>query len=138
MKGQSETIGLMIIVILLILIGLVFLRFSMNKDNVLPELRTNIQTSNLLTAILRYNVGNDDVRGLIVKCVQQNECSVLNKEVKAILDNTVDKRAKYEFKAVYEEKEVIRIGGCNRGLTSNIPISEAGLFIETRLKICSN
>jgi len=136
-KAQSEMIGLLVIVILIIFIGLVFLRLSLNKQSSLPELRTNIQANNMLSSILKYSVSDGSIRDLVVRCVVNNECDMVQKEVKTILDSVIDQRTKYEFLVVSEDKEALKIGGCDKGIAGNNQISEQGVFIDVRLKLCT-
>lgn len=139
MKGQSEMMGLMIIVILIIFIGLVFLRFSFSERNSLPELRENIQASNLLSSIIKYDTQEGSIKDLIVRCVRNKECGTLEGEVKEIMKNSLDTRTKYEFSVIAKDegdKEALRMGSCNQGIASNTQVSQEGLYIEVRLKLC--
>ena len=55
-KGQAEILGLLFIVVLILFLGVLFLVFTSFREQPLPELRTNLQTTYLLEALVRTSL----------------------------------------------------------------------------------
>ena len=138
-KGQIETIGLLVIVVLLLVIGVVFLKFNVNdKHNLKADLRTNTQTTNLLRAVMKASLSDKSVSDAVVDCsFNSAQCASISDEIKKMLDVSVGKGKNYEFTASADNKQLISIGNCTDvGIVASYQISKDGAFVEAKLKTC--
>ena len=138
-KGQTETIGLLVIVVLLLVIGVVFLKFNVgNKQDLKADLRTNVQTTNLLRAVMKASLSDKSVSDAIVDCYFNSaQCSSIGNEIKKILDKSVGEGRSYSFTASADNRQLISLGTCQGlGIIASYQISKAGTFVESKLKVC--
>ncbi|MDD5253493.1 MAG: hypothetical protein PHG05_00105 [Candidatus Nanoarchaeia archaeon] len=147
-KGQTEIIGLVVIVILFVIIGSFFLVFSSKNKN--TETKDVIKTSKFMPAFLEYtpcldsNVKMEEIirdcnNDEIAPCQNLNCRDFIRKTLEPSLNEFFGKE--YRFSITKTGKGFIEIGNC----TGNNMISEnyqAGGFGENRfeitLAICKN
>ena len=101
-KGQTEIIGLVVIVMLIVIGALFYVKFvvlggkndQMNKENTI----SSTQAYNLMNAIMNVNVcGNVSVREGFVKCknnenlCDRNACDYLDSEIDNIVKSVIYK-----------------------------------------------
>lgn len=137
--------GLLIIVVLLILIGIIFVRFSMREQpNIMAEMRTNIKTTNLLTAITHtslcdeysfsdaiiycFNTNNDDLCG-------QPSCTFIREEIPRIMQLAVP-NTQYQFIAAADTRNFINIGTCKQGKVADYKVHQDDILFTIKLKLC--
>lgn len=138
-KGQTEMIGLLVIVVLILVIGVVFLRFSVGKPSDLKaDLRTNIQTTNLLRAVMKANIDDRSVADAILECSANSaQCDEVKAGIKEILDISIGKGREYSFTATIEDREIMSIGTCQDvGIVASYQASRKGTLIDSKLKVC--
>ena len=142
-KGQTEVIGLLVIVILFIIIFFIFLAFS-SKDEGERELRQSLESSNSLRAMMFYtpkdtdgNLCGKQIREIIEEC-RENKiiCGVnckefLDEEINNSLEASMDKT--YSFSLDSEHYRFARTeGNCNLGVADSY--KTRGL--EALMRIC--
>ncbi|MCX6711826.1 MAG: hypothetical protein NT139_02200 [Candidatus Woesearchaeota archaeon] len=135
-KAQTEILGVVIIIALLLVFGIFYLKFSSNTSTLIPEMRTNIQTNNLLQALLKININNEPFDSLIYKCYSKKDCSTLNKELPKIISLSLNNETQYKFTISENNKAFFTLGSCSSGITANYPISKNGLIFDTNMLIC--
>lgn len=140
MKGQTETVGLIVIVLLLLIVGVIFIRFSLlEKPEVYSDLRTNIQASNLLNAIMKADSERGKLKEVMAGCRENKEdCSYFENEIKKIVKNLFDAGTNFDFAGYGDGKEIIKIEGCKAGIYSSYPYTKDNVFYEAKLRICKN
>lgn len=137
MKGQTEIIGLVVVVILLILGGLIYLRLQTNPPQDYSELRTNVRATHILQALTLITIEGKQLKDHLVDCHQEKRCDVLKKEIPAILQAALPQNQAYQFVALQGEKELLRLGTCSTGIASSFPLTRQGLVFDLQLKLCT-
>ena len=139
-RGQTEVVGLIVIVLLLLIVGVIFIRFSLlEKPDVYSDLRTNIQASNLLNAIMKADSEMGRLSNVMAGCREKKEDGrYFEGEVKQIIRGSLDIRTDFNFLGYGDGKEIINIGGCKTGVYSSYPYTRDNVFYEAKLKICKN
>ena len=138
-KSQIETMGLVIIVILIAFIFITSLFFITKPRASLNENYLKLNADNLRSTILKTNLcQNISIKDEIINCNSGfflcdnlNGCQDLNNVIKEIIESSV--RNNYEFSAgnVVVKKDV-----CSEVQASSIqPLANTN--IEVRLKLCS-
>lgn len=151
-KGQTEIVGLLIVVILLVIGGLFYVKFVVLK----PESKgadeiVQVQAYNLMNSILNIKLCNNNVtvRDAIKACkfgnmlCGQDACSYLENELKSIISVSTPKDyLDYEFKAgkpdgheCVEPFFEIETSSCRYGVTSPRYINVEANYC-TMLKLC--
>ena len=144
-QGQTEIIGLMVIVVLFIVIIMFYLAFSI-RSQPKETIKQNLQASYMLDAILAYtpDCGGEvakTIRDIVKKCdfAQNNEaCSrpckdLINDESKKIIA-LGDKKYSYGFTIMDKNKNLLKIAECNSN--SKMVDFEQILGYEATLAIC--
>ena len=92
-RGQIETIGLLIVVILIIFMGLFALMFMSKGERKTDESFYSVKANNLLNAIQKASVCNEDLESGIVYCIENKEfcgqsdaCDVVKVEIEKIIE----------------------------------------------------
>jgi hypothetical protein len=138
-KGQSEVVGLLVIVIILVFMGLIYLGFSNIADSgSLASERSSIEVENALNAVLRTNLPDFEDRtmeDLIVECGGGN-CDELDTVVGDVFSSILKHGANFEFSSYREEVEIYATGSCEFGLASNYMFIKGGVVYEAKLKLC--
>ena len=139
-RGQSEVVGLLVIVIILIFMGLVYLGFSNIADSgSLASERSSIEVENALKAVLRVNLPDFEdktLEDLIVECGEEYGCNDLDYAIETLFSSILKPGTNFEFSSYREEEEFYAQGTCNLGLTSNYMFIESGVVYDTKLKLC--
>ena len=137
-KGQTEVVGLLIIVILLIFIGYIYLQFSIaGKDDGYEDVRQSIYASGFLRALLDYNGGGEGFQELVSYCYYDaSECDSLRIMVVEVFSGVLKGDEDYKLVLTGDERNILEIGGCERGVVSRIPYTLEGVFYEGVLMLC--
>ena len=138
-KGQTEMIGLVIIMLLLLAIGIVFIKFSVSgKDDNLYELRTNIETANLLKAMLKVDADGMNIGDMIIECENDNaKCNKPRQIINDIMNKALKPGSSYKFIASAENRDFLDLGSCEtEGIFSSQPYVRQGVYVDNKLKIC--
>ena len=135
MKGQTETMGLMIIVVLLLFLGIIFLSFALReRPNLTPEVRESLQTTYLLTSLLQTTLDNKPIKEHFPDC--SNDCSNLKNKLIIILDSAVQPGQNYNFTLSTEDKQLLSIGKCSKGAISVTSIRRSNIDFTAQLRLC--
>ena len=141
-KGQSEVIGLVIIVLILIVVGLIFLKFYLSNGNSLnKESISNIKANNLVNAIRSVSICNNNMADAIIACCDQKEfcgkdaCQFINEEINVILEKSLEERVYFEAKQ--QNNLCLSINNDCQGISSteNLIRNQDG-DAKIRVKIC--
>lgn len=137
-KGQTEMMGLLMIVVLILVIGVIFLKFSLGKQDLKPDLRTNVQTTNLLRAVMKASLNDGSVSDAIIDCSMDNTlCNQIRDKIREILGISIGAGKTYSFTANNDNGEILNIGTCQgTGIVASNQINEKGSFVEAKLKVC--
>ena len=137
MKGQTEIVGLVVIVMLLLFTGLLYLKFSATDSDNLDEIRTNVKAANLLSSITKLTIKGKSFGDHLIDCKLSGRCSDLREEIpKIIAASGLQKNQAYMFTVSSGDANLIEIGNCSTGIASNMPIAREGVSFEITLKIC--
>jgi len=141
-KAQSEVIGLLVIVIILIFMGLIYLGFSNILDSgSLGDERQSIEAENALKALM--NVEMDGYEGktledFIVDCnIEFNACETMEEALKEAYRVILRPETEFSFFANVDGEEIYSFGSCDLGLFSSYVFVRDGVSYEARLKLCS-
>ncbi|HLC56905.1 MAG TPA: hypothetical protein VJJ23_06720 [Candidatus Nanoarchaeia archaeon] len=137
-KGQIDMIGITVVLLLIIIIGIVALRFSItkvesNQDNTLNSIKAN----NLVNALVKASSCDSNLKEAMKNCCEnsdfcgQNACDFLEKEAKSIFDKTITSNYLLEIKN--EDKSCFNLGKCEQGISSSPYFVNE---LEIKLKIC--
>lgn len=103
-KGQSEIIGLVIIVLILIIVGLIFLKFYLNKGKGNNDSFSNVKANNLVNAIKLVTICNDNMVDAIIACCNQKEfcrrdsCELVEESIREIIESSLEEDVYFEAK----------------------------------------
>lgn len=139
-KGQTEIMGLLVIVILFIIIFFIFIIFSArNTDE--KELRGSIESSNMLRAMMFYTPENcnQQIRDIAKECARKKDklvcdktCTeILDKEIPNILDAGMNKPYSFFLKAG-SYQITLSNGECNIGIVDRYKTRD----IDATIRIC--
>ncbi len=142
-KGQVEMMGLVIIVILIVLGGLLFLRFSLSKPQIEQPSIDTAQSYNLINALLNIQICNGtSIRQATHACntgqtmCNQDACTYTSTEIGQIIEKATYKET--AFYALDGDFEVITVNPCQLGTTSPpYYFKEGNKEYEVYLKTCS-
>ena len=125
--------------ILLIVVALIYIRFSLNAPESLnPDLRSNIKVTHLLQAVMYVNVEGVSAQALALDCsYSAAQCDPLKKLLEDIFAVALQPHETYQFVLFAESEEILRTGTCEGGIVSRYPFVKGTTFFESTLVICS-
>lgn len=141
-KGQTEIIGLLVIVVLFVIIFFLFLAFS-GKNGDEMELRQSLESSNFLTAMMFYTPNLDSgscgkqIRDIIEECrenkiICEEDCKeFLDDEIRNILNAGMDKPYRFTLNSGYYRFSMTK-GNCNTGIVDSYKTRD----LEAVIRIC--
>jgi len=130
-KGQVETIGLVVIVILLIFIGIFALSFSIKEKEVNEDILT-LKANSLRSSLLKTTICNITIKEELGNCVYDNpqcldNCGSLNTLIGNIVSDSL------EGEKYYFEFNNIELGSCIDKITS---VSEVIEGEKVEIAVC--
>ena len=143
-KAQLETMGLVVIIVLLAFILIFVLQVMVNQEsNSLNSRYLQLNADNLRSSILKTNVcGNIDLRDEIVNCNTFNDvqcsnlqnCNELNILIRKMIEDSLNVTKKYKFTAgnILVEKNFNFCKEIYTSASEPIPLSD----INITLAIC--
>ncbi len=143
MRGQVETMGLLVIVVLIVFIAIFSLKFmTFADDKMLDSSFYNVKANNLLNAIQKASVCGENMEKAIIACFDQDTfcgveaCAFVEETVGEIIEKTVEEDA--SFIVVDQNGRVgIQILGCSNGINSvSSFIRDRGTAYEMSVKLC--
>lgn len=139
-KGQSEVIGLMVIVLILIFMGVLYLGFAnLAGNDTLASQRVGIETENALNAVLRVNLenyGDKTIQDLIVECGNGFGCNELESALNEVYSEVLKPGTKFGYWAYLEDEEIYATSVCQIGIVSSYVFVRDGIFYEAKLRLC--
>ena len=118
-RGQVETMGLVVIVILIIMIGLFFLIFSLNGgENGTEDIFLSMKANNLVNSLGSLSLGNSDFGSQVIDCCEGNirSCNEVMESATIAMDY-IDEKVTFEVECLYGGSPA-RIGDCSTGINS--------------------
>lgn len=132
-RGQVETMGLVIIVILVVMIGLFFLIFSLGGDeNGTEDIFLSTKANNLVNSLSSLSMGNSDFSSEIIDCCGGNmiSCNDVVQSASMAMEY-VDEKVSFEVECAYGGGPG-SVGDCPSGITSErITLSSGDRFFAT-------
>ncbi len=137
-RGQVEIMGLLIIVVLLLFAGMIFLRFYLMKPaSSLPDLRKNIQVTDMLTAVMHSTYQERRMSEALIICQEEGTCAAVQQELTQIFRTIVQQGQKYGFLVKKNEEPLFMVAdGCDIGIVSSYPMTKGEDTYEARLIFC--
>lgn len=150
-KGQTEIMGLMVIVILLVLIGSFALVFSMRKSSNSQDITQSVEVGNFLNAMMKFTPCLEDEERTSLEVVIKNcykdkvdycdkNCNdYIEEVVDDILSHEVNKtKGTYLFEIKDENNNFLQVGKCtgSRVDADKYPIQVGSSSLVAWLKIC--
>ena len=136
-KGQAEIVGLAVIVIMLLVIGVIYVRFALIKErSQYGEIRTNIEVNNMLRALVKLKIANLTMSDALYDCYRQIGCDNLRDNIEDALSAVLKPDEDYKFILLADENTIISFGKCNKGLLRSFPFVKHEAYLETRLTLC--
>ena len=74
-KGQTEIVGLVIVVIILVILALIFLKFYITGNGDKDSSVKSVQANNLVNAIKMVTMCNQNIGDAIIACCNNNDFS---------------------------------------------------------------
>ena len=140
-RGQTEVLGLLAIVILLIFIGMIYLRFALQpEDNSQSIVRENIGGSHLLSALLHFDVGEGSMKKRFLDCFYDTgSCNDLKIDLEFILGSVLKPGENYLLTVLSEDETIFfSLGICERGIVTTYHFIEEGALFEARMTLCKS
>ena len=136
-KGQIDMVGITVVLLLIIIIGIVALRFSITKVENGDSTLNSVKVNNLVNAIVKASSCESNLKEAMKNCCEnkdfcgQNACDFLEKEAKSIFDKTTTNNYLLEIKN--EDKSCFNLGNCAQGISASPYFVDE---LEINLKIC--
>ncbi len=133
-KGQVETLGLVVIIILILFLGLIFLRYSGNNDDPIDDKFLSLKANNFLSAIKQLSIGNYNFEYYVSDCCvgNPNSCNKVNEAVlssKEYLEEDADFKLTCFSGVVYD----FNMGNCDFYVNSETFVLSSGDKISLRI-----
>ena len=138
-KGQMEMVGLLVIVILLLVLGVILLKFSVApKSTTLADSRSSLESTRLLQALVLTTIQEKSFQEHATACSEDSAaCTALRQEIESIFTVILKKGQKYSFYLLYNDQNILRFEQCTLGVVSSYPFTALGGFYEVQLRLCS-
>lgn len=138
-KAQTETMGLAIIVVLLLVIGLIALKFMIQGTPIVSQdSYLSSKANNLANSIIKANVCTGNFEQAIVACCNNeafcniDACSLVQSELNNLSINVNEKITSEAFDA--SGRLCFSVGTCQQGINSGTYNLENGVTFD--VKIC--
>lgn len=137
-RGQTEAVGLLVLVILLAFLGLLYLRLSMaSQGGEYQDVRSNLQAQGLLRALLYLETGNERFEDMIIDCYYEKvQCQMVEERVKDIFSVALKDDQDYRLTLAGGDEMLVQAGGCRGGIVSSLPFTAEGVLYEGKLALC--
>jgi hypothetical protein len=148
-KGQTEIIGLAIVVILLIFALIFFVQVRSNDENETRLIQYNLRANSALNALMKVHVEEEQMKDLVEKCfkdpVEGSNCNIVEQRVNYFLNqiNNDGERGMFPkgdyYLALYEwRNDIPKISfgvECERGISASpFVVRNSG---SVKFEVCS-
>jgi len=136
MKGQTEMVGLLIIVVLIVFIGLfavVLMSKNTNEDDVTA--RRSVVADNLMNAITKVRIDDKSIEQSVAECCDGN-CETIGK-----IDRVISEIVEEDYKVMIfqNENECRSSGNCDFGISSSeYPLRYYGNRYKISIILCKS
>lgn len=135
-KAQIETVGLLVIIILLVVLATLFISLYLNKSpSGLEETRSSTKLSNFLNSIAKINIDNKKLTDLAFNCYLSQDCGVLQQKLTEITSEFF-KNQQFSFTFKAENEEFYSINTCKLGPVASYKFIKNNIDFIIILKIC--
>ena len=142
-RGQTEIMGLMVIVMILIFGGMIYISLINNPgSDAKTSLRTNVIAENALKSIMRVrmeNYGDKSVEELVVDCHSNSlVCNQLEYAVSDAFGIVLRPGTNFTFAATYidDDNTFVAWGLCDIPIVSRYIFVKDGNSYEIKLELC--
>jgi hypothetical protein len=140
-KAQAEVVGLLVIVILLLFVGVIFLRFYLIKpDTSYASSRSSLEAGNVLNALIQVHIKGIPFADSVDDCYSDPvACQSLEGELSALFTAILKPGQQYTFSVSSEGVDVVAVesqNGCATGIVSTYSFIESGVFYDARVRLC--
>lgn len=136
-KGQTEVAGLLVIVVLLLVVGVIFLRFRLfDSGQDFAEVRSSVEASRLLKAALRLKTDSLALHELLSQCYEEQQCEAFREELGKVIRANLLPQEDFTYFLEVDRVELLRFGGCTRGIVGSSFTVREGVLYESRLVLC--
>lgn len=137
-KGQAEAMGLLILLILVLLLGFLYLRFSLRgEDKDYASVRESIAAHDLLRALLQLNIHEESFQDLTIACYYDSaSCGILRQRVQEIFGSVFTGPNTYHLLLKAEDQTLVDEGTCSQGIVGRIPYTVDGVLYDGILTLC--
>lgn len=138
-RGQMEMVGLLVIVLLLLVLGVIFLKFLLTPtSSTLADSRSSLESTRLLQALVLTTIQGKSFQEHALACSGDSAaCTTLRQEIESIFTLLLKKGQKYSFYLLYNDQNILRLEQCTLGVVSSYPFTAAGGFYEVQLRLCT-
>lgn len=143
-KAQTEIIGLVVIVTIIIIAVVLFIRLSVLKPTSHSSTSIeSIEANNMLNALLKTSVCDISIQEAIQQCSQkinicdQEPCAYTVEKIKEILQASLDEKTDYSFIALADSNPIIKIESCKTGISASpFSLPSRGTVYTINFKLC--
>lgn len=140
-KAQTEIVGLLIIVILLIFLSLIYLKFTaITPPDTLPTTRTHLETHNTLSALMKTSPQGEtrSFEELFVTChTTPLTCQALEAHLNTLFPIILPPGRAYALTAQADTTPFLTLGSCSRGITATHSFIRNARYYEITLTTCT-
>lgn len=138
-RGQMEMVGLLVIVLLLLVLGVIFLKFMVvPKSTTLADSRSSLESTRLLQSLVLTTIQGKSFQEHAAACADDSAtCPVLRQEIETIFNLILREGQKYSLYLLYQDQTVLQIEQCTVGVISSYPFTAFGGFYEVQLRLCT-
>jgi hypothetical protein len=136
-RGQIETLGLLVIVILVLFLGLIFLKYSGKGDISSEDKFLSIKANNFLSAIKQLSIGSNNFEYYAAECCigNSNACVNVNEAIISSM-SYLEEGADFKLTCFSGVEHPFTVSNCDFGVASETFVLFSGDKIS--LKICRN
>lgn len=137
-KSQTEIMGLVILVVLILVSAVFGIRFLMYKGEKLgPELKLSVQAANLQSSLLKLTYNNRAFSDYMLDCCDNKDCSFFETSLKELIPKVLPNQ-KYELDILKGTKSCYKLDGiCQTRVTSMGKITKNGESYRLNILLCS-
>ena len=142
-RGQTEVMGLMVIVMILIFGGMIYISLISNLgSDTKTSLRTNVIAENALKSVMRIRMedyGDKSVEELVVECYSESSaCNQLEYAVSDAFAAVLRPETNFTFAAkdIEGDNTFVAWGLCDLPIVSRYLFVKEGNSYEIKLELC--